>query len=48
MPHGHHIPAKASDMAKATMCAYPQSDHVLPHWKCVFTILCEIPKHKFS
>ena len=27
--------AKASDMAKATMCTYPQSDHALPHWKCV-------------
>ena len=35
MPHGNHISAKASDMSKATMCAYPQSDHALPHWKCV-------------
>ena len=35
MPHGRHIYAKASDMAKATMCAYPQPDHALPHWKCV-------------
>ena len=22
-------------MAKETMCAYPQSDHALPHWKCL-------------
>ena len=38
MPHGRHIYAKASDMANATMCTYPQSEHVLPHWKCV--LLC--------
>ena len=25
MPHGNHIYAKASDMANATMCTYPQS-----------------------
>ena len=35
MPHGHHIYAKAYDMAKATMCTYTHSDHALPHWKCV-------------
>ena len=35
MPHGHHIFSKSSDTAKSTMCAYPQSDHALPHWKCV-------------
>ena len=35
IPHGRHIYAKAYDMAQATMCAYPQSDHSLPHWKCV-------------
>ena len=35
MPHGRYIYAKASDMAKAKMCTYPQSDHTLPHWKCV-------------
>ena len=33
--HGRHIYAKAYDMAKATICAYPQSDHALPHWKGV-------------
>ena len=31
MPHGRHIYAKSYDMAKATMCAYSQSDHALPH-----------------
>ena len=35
MPYGRHIYAKLSDMARATICAYPQSDHALPHWKCV-------------
>ena len=35
MPHGRHIYAKGSDMAQATMCAYPQSDHVLPHRRYV-------------
>ena len=32
MPHGSHIYATASDMANATMCAYPQSEHSLPLW----------------
>ena len=35
MPHGLRIYAKAYDMSKATMCAYTQSYHALPHWKCV-------------
>ena len=35
MRHGNHIYAKASDMANATMCTYSQSDHALPHWKCL-------------
>ena len=35
VPHGRHIYATASDMEKATMCKYPQSDHALPHWKFV-------------
>ena len=35
MPHECHIYVKAYDLAKAKMCAYSQSDHVLPHWKCV-------------
>ena len=30
MPHERHIYAKASDMEKETMYAYPQSDHALP------------------
>ena len=36
IPHERHIYAKAYDMENATMCAYTQSDHALPHWKCVF------------
>ena len=35
MPHGRHIYSKESDMAKATICTYPQYDHALPHWKYV-------------
>ena len=35
MPHGRHIYAKEYDMEKAKMCAYSQSDHALPHCKCV-------------
>ena len=43
MPHGRHIYVKASDMAKAIICTYPQSDHVLPHWKCVLRCFDEFP-----
>ena len=35
MPHGRHIYAKSSDMEKAIMFPYPQSDHSLSHWKRV-------------
>ena len=38
MPHGRHIYAKSYDMEKATIFAYPQSDHALPHWK--YVLLC--------
>ena len=34
MAHGRHIYTKAYDMAKAKMCAYPHSDHALPHCEC--------------
>ena len=43
MPHGHHIYFKESDMAKTTMCKYPQSAHALPHWKCVLRCCVEFP-----
>ena len=43
MPHGSHIYAKAYAMAKATMCAYSQSDHALPHWKCVMQYCTNCP-----
>ena len=43
MPHGRHIYAKASDMENATMCAYPHSDHAIPHWKCVLRCCAECP-----
>ena len=38
MPHGHRIYAKSYNMAKAKICAYSQSDHVLPHLK--FPLQC--------
>ena len=43
MPNGLHIYTKAYDMAKATMCAYSQSDHTLPHWKCVLRCCAKCP-----
>ena len=43
MPHGSHIYAKASDMAKAKMCTYTQSDHVIPHLKCVLRCCDDCP-----
>ena len=43
MPHGSHIFANTYDMAKATMCAYPQSDHALTHWKCILRCYYNCP-----
>ena len=43
MPHGSHIYAKASDMANAIMCTYPQSDCSLTHWKCLLRCCAECP-----
>ena len=43
MPHGRHIYAKEYDMAKDTMCTYPQYDHALPHWKFVLRCSAEFP-----
>ena len=42
-PHGRHIYAKSYDMAKATVCANSQSDHALPHWKCVLRCCAKFP-----
>ena len=41
--HGRHIYDKASDVAKATMCSYPHSDHALPHWNCVLRCCAKCP-----
>ena len=43
LPHGRHIYAKASDIENATMSTYPQSDHALPHWKCVLQCCSDCP-----
>ena len=48
MPHGSHIYAKSYDMEKATMCAYPQSDHALPHWKSVMQCCAKFPSVNIS
>ena len=45
MPHAHHIYAKKSDIANATMCTYPQSDHALPRWKCVLRCCADCPRN---
>ena len=43
MPHRRHIYSKAYDMEQATMCAFPQSDHALPHWKFVLRCCAYCP-----
>ena len=43
MPHECHIYAKASDMANATMCAYPHYYHALTHWKCLLRCCSKCP-----
>ena len=43
MPYGYHIYSRAAGMANATMCAYPQSDHALPYWKCVLQCCADCP-----
>ena len=43
MPHGYHTYAKAYDIAKATICTYPHSDHALSHWKCVLRCCSDCP-----
>ena len=48
MRHGRHIYAKAYDVAKATMCAYPQSYHVLTHCKCVLQCCAKYPSINIS
>ena len=44
MPHGRHIYAKAYYMAKEKMCAYSQSNNVLPHWKYVLRCCSRFPR----
>ena len=43
MPHGRHIYANAYNVSKAVMCAYLQSDHALPHWKCGMGCCAKFP-----
>ena len=43
MTHGRHIYSRASNMAKEKMCSYPQSDHELPHCKCLFQCCPKCP-----
>ena len=43
MSQERHMYSKEYDTENATMCAYPQSDHVLPHWKCVLRCCAKCP-----
>ena len=43
MTHGRHIYSNSSDMAKATMCTYPQSDLTLPKRKFVLWYCAKFP-----
>ena len=43
IPHGNHMFQKSSDMAMATMCAYPSSKYALPHYKCVMRCCAQCP-----
>ena len=43
IPRERHIYAKASDMAKSTMCTYPWSGNALLPWKCVLRYRTKCP-----
>ena len=43
MPRGCSVYAKAYDMAKAKIYAYPHLDHALPHWKFVLRCCAKFP-----
>ena len=43
MLHGSNIYTKVSNMANATMCAYPHSGNAIPHWKCVLRCCADCP-----
>ena len=43
IPHRHHIYQTASDIYMSKICAYTQSHHALPHWKCVLRCCDNFP-----
>ena len=43
MTHGDHMFQTASDMGMEKMCAYPLSNYVLPHCKCVLHCCVKFP-----
>ena len=43
MPHGRHIYQTGYDVDMAKICAYPPSQHTLPHWKCVLRCCVNFP-----
>ena len=47
IPHGRHIYEISSGMVMTTMCAYPPSQHALPHWKCVLRCCYNCPRIDF-
>ena len=42
--NGRHIYATSADMAMHTICAYPPSQNVLPHWKYVLYCCFKFPR----
>ena len=44
MPNRNHIFKTASEMATATLCAYPKSKYAFPHWKCILCCCENVPR----
>ena len=44
MPHGRNIYQIASDIAMATICAYPPYQHELTHWKFALRCCAQYPR----
>ena len=44
MTHGRHIYSTSAYMDMAIMCAYPPSQHILPHLKCVLRCCSNCPR----
>ena len=47
IPHEFNLYAKEYEIANAIVCAYPQSDHELPHLKCVLRCFSDCSCNSF-